>query len=255
MVMMHARGHPVVNRGSRVSRRGEEGAETRKGIRSMKPDRLPRAAQNRKRGAPGLREILCCDSIRHEEEARRLPGQLCILEGVSKVLTHRGELCEAGRKPEEVIGPGDMGYGWEPVSRIPPIPSPEPAQHSVVQSMIKEKVSLRWRLGAALPPARPALPQGNRRADRILDADRERSPDKLAEGSCAEAQGKTSALQGSIKDWMGHRIKSMSQVALPHVDGKVPFLGLLQQKLNRIKISAHRRPGSKPKNLQTGGSE
>ena len=118
-----------------------------------------------------------------------------------------------------------MRYGWEPIARVPPISSPEPTLYSVVQSMIQEKIPLCWRLGAALPPA---LPQDNQRADRILDADKERSCDKLAKSSRAETQRESSALQGGIQDWMGHRTKCMSHVALPHVDGKVPLLGPLQ---------------------------
>ena len=69
VVVMHARGHPVVNRGSRVSRRGEENAKTGQSVRPMKPYRFPRTAQRREGGATGLWETLCCDSIRHEEEA------------------------------------------------------------------------------------------------------------------------------------------------------------------------------------------
>ena len=132
MVVVHARGHPVVDCGGRVSRGGEEDAKARKGIRPMKPDRVPRAAQDREGGAPGLREVPCCDSIGHEQETRGFPGQLRILKGIGKVLTHRGELGETGREPKEVVGPSDMGYRREPVARIPPIPSPEPALHRVM---------------------------------------------------------------------------------------------------------------------------
>ena len=153
MVVVHTSGHPMVNCRSRVSRRGEEDAETREGIRTMKPDRLPRAAQDRKGGAPGLREILCCNSIWHEEEARGLPSQLDILKGSSEVLTHGCELREARREPKEVIGPSNMGYRWEPVARIPPVSSLEPAQNRVMQSVIKQKVPLRGSFGASLPSA------------------------------------------------------------------------------------------------------
>ena len=91
-----------------VTSGGEGNAQTRHGLDPFKPERGTRRSEHGECGAPNLREILCCDAVRHETQTVRLPRELAVGESSREFLGHAGKFIKGRGQPTQVVRPATM---------------------------------------------------------------------------------------------------------------------------------------------------